>query len=144
MQMLDDMDRRLRNWAEVMLERTAGGGGVPTVDLQRPRVDCEARTGWDAPAVVPVSYAEAEVTHLGVQALPGALRAAVECWYLHPGGVRVRAARLAVSETTLRQRIGLAQRELSQWLADRAAAAQAERARVERLRAGVLRSVDLR
>lgn len=131
MRMLDDMNRRLLNWARYvwMMQsggRVAGGGGVEE------RVDGE---GWDAPTVVPTDDNEAEETHAGVMALPGELRAAVECWYLGAGGVKQKAHRLCVSETTLKERIGLAHRHLGQWLSDKALAARRQRERTEALQA---------
>lgn len=131
MRMLDDMDRRLRNWARYIWMmhsggRMAGGGAIEE------RVDGE---GWDAPTVVPTDDAEAEETQTGVMALPSELRAAAECWYLGTGGVRQKAQRLCVSETTLRERIGMAHRHLGQWLADKAQLARQQRERIEALKA---------
>lgn len=130
MRLLDDMNRRLLNWARYLWMMKAGGR-VATASMQD-RVDGE---GWDAPTVIPTNDAEAEETHAGVLALPSELRAAVECWYLGTGGVKHKASRLCVSETTLRDRIGLAHRHLGQWLADKALTAQRQRERMDALQA---------
>jgi hypothetical protein len=131
MRLLEDMDRRLQNWSRYVWMmhsggRVAGGGALEE------RVDGD---GWDAPTVVPTDDNEAEETNAGVLALPGALRAAVEVWYLGAGGVKAKAQRLCVSETTLRERVGLAHRHLGQWLADKALAARRQRERIEALQA---------
>jgi len=131
--MLPDMDRRLQNWARYLWMMQSGGRVAGGGELQE-RVDGE---GYDAPTIVPTDDNEAEETHSGVLTLPGDLRAAVECWYLGSGGVKDKTRRLCVSETTLRERIGMAHRRLGQWLADKALAARQQRERVEALQASV-------
>lgn len=128
MRMLPDIDRRLLNWARYIL-MMQGGGNMARVSTEE-RVDGE---GYDAPTVIPTNDHEAEETHAGVQTLRSELRAAVECWYLAPGGVSQKCRRLCVSETTLRERIGQAHRALAQWLSDKVQAARAQRERVEAL-----------
>ncbi len=129
MRMLPDMDRRLLNWARYVA-LMCDGGRVGRAGLEH-RVDGE---GWDAPTVIPTGDAEAEETGRGVMTLRSELRAATECWYLGAGGVAAKARRLCCSESTLRERVGLAHRELSQWLADQVLMARRERERVEALR----------
>lgn len=129
MRMLQDMDRRLLNWARYVA-LMCDGGRVGRAGTEH-RVD---GVGWDAPTVIPTGDAEAEETGRGVVTLRSELRAAVECWYLGAGGVAAKAQRLCCSESTLRERIGLAHRQLGQWLADKALAARRERERVEALR----------
>lgn len=124
----DEMDRRLRNWARYLWMMNAGGRFASA--SMEDRVDGE---GWDAPTVIPTDDAEAEETHAGVRALAGPQRAAVESWYLGNGTLRQKAARLCCSEWSLRERVSLAQRQLGQWLADKAEAAQRERERVRAL-----------
>lgn len=130
MRMLPDIDRRLLNWARYLWMMQSGGRVAGGGEIQE-RVD--NGDGWDAPAIVPTDDNEAEETHAGVLTLPSELRAAVECWYLAPGGVSQKCRRLCVSETTLRERIGQAHRALAQWLSDKVQAARAQRERVEAL-----------
>ena len=132
MRMDDDMDRRLQNWARYLHTMRDGGGDFARTSMAE-RVDGQ---GWDAPTVIPTNAAEAEETHAGVMQLPSELRAAAETWYLAGGGVAAKCRRLCISETTLRQRIGLAHRQLGQWLADKALQARRLRERVEALQAG--------
>jgi DNA-directed RNA polymerase specialized sigma24 family protein len=129
MKMDTEMDRRLLNWARHLLSLQAGAGGYSSASMGE-RVDGQ---GWDAPTVIPTSAAEADETHVAVMALASELRAAVESWYLGAGGVAQKCKRLCVSETTLRQRIGLAHRALGQWFADKALMARQQRERVEAL-----------
>lgn len=132
MRMLDDMDRRLRNWARWCWQLSAGGrpagGGATWLEE---RVDGE---GYDAPTVIPTFDAEAEETGKAVVAMPSELRAAVEAWYCGAGGVAQKCRRLCVSETTLRARVCRSHRWLGQWLADRKLTADRERERVEAAR----------
>lgn len=128
MRLLEDMDRRLLNWARYLWMMKAGGR-MAAPSLQA-RVDGE---GWDAPSVVPTNDAEAEETHTGVMAMPSEQRAAVESWYLGNGGVAVKARRLCISETTLRERVAMAHRKLNAWLMDKRQAADQERERNEKL-----------
>lgn len=135
MRLLEEMDRRLLNWARYLWMMKAGGR-MASPSLQA-RVDGE---GWDAPTVVPTNDAEAEETHAGVAAMPSEQRAAVESWYLGNGGVAAKARRLCIGETTLRERVGMAHRRLDAWLTDKRQAADRERARTEALqRAAVAR-----
>lgn len=128
MRMLEDMDRRLLNWARYIWMMKAGGRiASPSFEA---RVDGD---GWDAPSVVPTNDAEAEETHAGVMCMPSEQRAAVESWYLGNGGVAAKARRLCISETTLRERVGMAHRKLNCWLLDKRQAADMERERTEKL-----------
>lgn len=136
MRMLDDMDRRLRNWARWCWQLSAGGRPVSGRAWIEDRVDGE---GYDAPSVIPTSDAEAEETAKAVAAMPSELRAAVEAWYCGAGGVAQKCRRLCIGETTLRERIGRSHRWLGQWLADRKLTADRERERVEAARRGALR-----
>ena len=129
----DEWNRRLDNWARWVLASQGGGRmGAPSLEA---RVD---GAGWDAPTVVPTNDAEAAETARAVMALPSVQRAAVEAWYLAPGGIAQRAARVCCAVTTLRERVALAQCQLGQWLTERRQQATDERRRVERLqRSGI-------
>lgn len=140
-----EIDRRLRNWTTWRLAQLAGGrlGAASLAE----RVDC---SGWDAPTVIPTNDAEAEETQCYVVRLAGPLRYAVEAWYLHPGSVATRCAKVNASETEVRKRVALAQRQIGQWIQDRREAADRERQRLDVLRvsartaSGLLRSVGNR
>ena len=123
-----EMDRRLINWARWRVARHEGGH-IGTASLEM-RVDC---SGWDAPTVIPLLSAEAEETQALVMRLDDVNRKAVEVWYVHPGSVATRCAVVGASETVVRGRVGLAQRQIAQWLQDRRDASERERERVERM-----------
>ena len=126
MRLDDGWSRRLDNWARWRLARQQGGR-LPPQEMKE-RVD--RSDGWDAPAVIPTNDAEAAETEAGVMALPSVQRAAVEAFYLHPGGLAARALALCCSVTTMRERVALAHVMLGQWLYERRARMSAERARV--------------
>jgi DNA-directed RNA polymerase specialized sigma24 family protein len=121
-----DMDRRCQNWARYRL-----GSKIiaPTIEA---RVD---GSGWDAPTVIPTNQAEAEETERGIKSLEAVLQRALMAWYVDGGGLAQRARKCECSETTLRDRVGLAHRNLGQWLCDQANAQMRERVRVEALQA---------
>ena len=137
MRMLDDMDRRLQNWARWCWQLADGGRPASGHSWEEDRVDGE---GYDAPTVIPTSDAEAEETGKAVAAMPSELRAACEAWYRGSGGVQQKCKRLCISETTLRERIGRAHRWLAQWLSDRRLLADRERERVEAARSAAVRT----
>lgn len=128
---IEDIERRLLNWARWRCGLMRGGLGYASVDLGAERVD--GGGGYDAPAVIPTSDVEASETDQAVMSLPGELRRTVEVCYLDGGGVQRHAAKLACSESTIKARIWRAHRLLSAWYAGRAAAAREQRARVEAL-----------
>lgn len=128
MRMDTEMDRRLQNWARWRAFREGGGrtGGPSMGD----RVD---GAGWDAPTVISTNDAEAEETERGVMAMESVVRYATCTWYLTGGGVMQRCERAQCSETEMRRRVALGHLSLGQWLADKRAAADVERQRVEKL-----------
>ncbi|MES2959788.1 MAG: hypothetical protein V4792_16485 [Pseudomonadota bacterium] len=126
---IEDIERRLLNWARWTINRTGGVLGYAAAAMEE-RVDGE---GWDAQAVIPTVDCEASDTELAVQALDERLKATVQMVYLQGGGLRRKAERLCCSEATVHARIDEAHRKLSAWLADRAQRRQAERERVEQL-----------
>jgi len=126
---IEDIERRLLNWARWRIDRTGGVLGYAAATLEE-RVDGE---GWDAQAVIPTVDCEASDTELAVQVLEGRLKATVEMVYLQGGGMRRKAERLCCSEATVHARIDEAHRKLSTWFTDRQQQRQAERERVQRL-----------
>lgn len=127
---IEDIERRLLNWARWSAGMNAGGLGFATVDLT-------AEGGRDGyrEAVIPTSDCEAAETHQAVMALASELRATVEQVYLRGGGIAQKARRLGCSEATVYARVELAHRRIQTWLADLQAGRRAQRERVERLQA---------
>lgn len=125
---IDEIERRLLNWARWRIGQGSGGLGFARQDL-------DAQGGRDGyrDAVVPTFDCEAEETGRAVAALEGHLRATVECVYVAPGTMRRKVARLCVTEATVKARIWEAHRRISAWLSDRQRLARQERERVEKL-----------
>lgn len=126
---IEDIERRLLNWARWRLGATRSPLGYAQAQFGE-RVDGE---GWDAPAVIPTVDAEAAETDRAVGALDSRLRRTVEVAYLHGGGIARKLQMLACSRATLHARIDEAHRKLSGWFTDQHRQAQAERQRVEQL-----------
>lgn len=126
---IEDIERRLLNWARWRALMQDGGGNYARASLEE-RVDGQ---GYDAPTVIGTSDAEAEVTDHAVMALESHLRAAVEAHYLGNGTAERKARRLFVSLATLKLRIEAAHRAISSWLSDRARTQREQRLRVEML-----------
>ena len=120
MAIIEDIERRLLNWARWRVGQGSGGLGYASVKLMM-RVDGNQA----AEAVVPTIGPEAEETDRAVMALPSELRATVECWYLANGTLVMKAARLAVHPETLKRRRWEAQRVIRRWLSDQAEAKRA-------------------
>lgn len=127
---IEDIERRLLNWARWRALMADGGGRFARVTLGEERVDGE---GWDAPTVIGTDDAEAEVTEQAVMALPSPQRAAVEAHYLGTGTAARKAARLCIAVATMYQRVEVAHRSIARWLADRVQMQREQRARVEAL-----------
>lgn len=125
---IDDIERRLLNWARWRLGGTAGGLGFASVNLE---AALSARDD-SRQSVVPTSDAEAVDTDAAVLALDSALRRTVEVVYLSGGGMAGKARKLACSEATVYSRVGQAHWQIAAWLADLATRRRAERERVER------------
>lgn len=124
---IDDIERRLLNWARWKAGPSGGSMGY-------------ARTNWGADvgtslryrdAKIPTVDCEAEETDRAVTALPGELRATVVQVYLCPGPDEERAARLQCARVTMHARISRAHVVLQVWLSDLAGRRKAERERVE-------------
>jgi DNA-directed RNA polymerase specialized sigma24 family protein len=126
---IEDIERRLLNWARWRIDRTSGVLGYAAAPLAE-RVDGE---GWDAHALIPTVDCEASDTEVAVQALEGRLKATVEMVYVQGGGMRRKAERLCCSEATVHARIDEAHRKLSNWFTDRQQQREAERERVQQL-----------
>lgn len=127
-----DIERRLQNWGRWRASMGSTVGNFSGVDLTEERVD---GGGYDAPMVVPILEAEAQVTEAAVQALEPGHCAAVHAVYVAGGSMEKKAQRLGVSVPTVYARIDLAHRRISVWLAERATAQREQRYRVEALQA---------
>jgi hypothetical protein len=125
---IEEIERRLLNWARWRLGAGAGGLGYASV-----KMDAEAGRAGYREAVVPTVDCEAEETDQAVMALPSELRRTVEVVYLEGGCAAAKACRLAVAEPTVKARVWQAHRKLADWLRDREAGRRVQRARVEAL-----------
>lgn len=126
---IEDIERRLLNWARWRAGAGGGGLGYTSVDLTL------ANAGRDGylDATVPTLDVEAEETDRGLNELDYPLREAVYAGYLGGGSMKTKAQRLGCSEATLYARIDQAHYRLSSWLSGRAAAAREQRQRMEAL-----------
>ncbi len=125
---IEDIERRLLNWARWRAGANQGGLGYATLDYAS-----EAGQSGYREAVIPTVDCEAEETNQAVMALSSELRATVECFYLAGGGIAQKARRLCVSVPTVYQRVERAHVAIQSWLFDRQAAARRQRELVERL-----------
>lgn len=131
---IEDIERRLLNWARYWALMEGGGGNFASSDMTQERVD---GGGWDAPTVIGTNDAEAEETERAVQSLEPGLEAAVREYYLEGGSIKRRASSVGVSVATLYLRIEQAHRAISNWLSEQARARDEQRRRVEALRVSV-------
>ena len=125
---LEEIERRLLNWARWKCGPRIGGLGYASVNLTEwTRDDDEAK------AKIPTLDCEAEETDRAVLSLESELRATVEAVYLFGGGMRAKAERLCCSEATIKSRVWRAHRKIADWITEQQHARQRERERVERL-----------
>lgn len=129
------IEQRLQNWARWRLTRGSGVVGYAAVNLADPMLGVHREPYADAP--VPTNGIEAGETDSAVRALPGELRATVECYYLSPCTENEKLRRLCVAKRTMHDRVHRAQQLIAAHFTERQAAAGAERARVEALQASV-------
>lgn len=128
---LEDVERRLLNWARwVHMQGSDGALGYAEVRLGGDGVGQRAAY---REASIPVIECEAAETDQAVKALPGELRATVVTVYTASGTRTDHLRVLHISLSTLKARIGEAHRLMSRYFADRHTAAAVERARVEAL-----------
>jgi hypothetical protein len=123
---IEDIERRLQNWARWKLGAVHSGLGYAAMRWAGGVVTPGRRE-----SVIPTIDCEAEETDRAVQELEPRLRATVEVEYLQGCSLRRKAQQLACSEPAVKSRIWQAHRQLSHWLADKAQLARVERARVE-------------
>lgn len=125
---IEDIERRLQNWARWKLGATHSGLGYASM-----RWDGGIPTPGNRESVVPTIDCETEETDRAVMALESRLRATVEVEYLQGWSARRKAQHLACSEPPVKSRIWQAHRHLSHWLADKAQQARVERERVQQV-----------
>lgn len=129
---IDDIERRLENWARWRIGSTGieGYAGTGFGDW--------AGEGTSAyrEARIPTSAVEAELTDRAVTSLHQDLRHAVYVYYLQPEGYVKKALLLGCSVRVMYLRIEQAHIELQRWFDDYARQRQAERERVDRLQRG--------
>lgn len=127
---IEDIERRLQNWARWKLGAVHSGLGYASMSWAATPAGRGMRE-----SIIPTIDCEAEQTDRAVLALESRLRATVEVEYLQGWSLRRKAQQLACSEPTVKTRIWQAHRQLAHWLADKAQLAQAERVRVQALQA---------
>ncbi|MBQ0934637.1 hypothetical protein [Ideonella paludis] len=128
---IEDIDRRLHNWARWRLGMTVGGLGFASVDMASEGIHSTA----EDECRVPTNDIEAEETHRAVMALAGELRATVEEVYLRGGSVKRQAQRLCCAEVTVHARISKAHLSIQRWVAELHAQQRQQRATVEAMQA---------
>jgi hypothetical protein len=125
---IEEVHRRLMNWARWKRKDCMGGLGYARVQLN----GVPTRSAYRE-SIIPTSEGEAAETDDGLRLLSTDLQRAVEHTYLDGRSVRQAAGLLHCSPATVQQRVSQAHGLLHQWLIERQRASQAERARVEDL-----------
>jgi hypothetical protein len=130
---IEDIERRLLNWARWKLGETSGGLGYAAM-----RWTASPAGGGVRESIIPTNDCEAEETDRAVLVLESRLRATVEVVYLQGCSMRQKAQQLCCGEQAVKVRVWQAHAKLSKWLADKA-----ETSRVERMRLSGLRSASV-
>jgi hypothetical protein len=129
---IEDIERRLLNWARWHASMSSGSGQFARCDMTQERVD---GGGYDTPTPIPLNDAEATETERAVCSLDADLQGALRAVYLDGGPMRRKVQRLGVSEATVYARVELAHRRISAWLTDQTQISRQHRARAEALQA---------
>jgi DNA-directed RNA polymerase specialized sigma24 family protein len=125
---IEDIERRLLNWARWKCGPGVGGLGFSAVNLLGQEYSTRVRE-----AVIPTSDCEAEETDRAVKTLPQELQQALVVVYVQGGGRAQKARKLGCTEATVDARVWRAHALLQSQLAAMAAAARDQRRRVEEL-----------
>lgn len=134
MAMLDDIDRRLQQWARWKLGASSGGLGYASLNWE----SFGGRTGGEP--VIPTVAVEASADDDDVKRLPSELRRTVEVYYLGSTTSRVvLAGLLCCSTATVDARLTRAHRQLRDWFGERARRDAERTQEVRRQASGVLR-----
>lgn len=124
---LEDVERRLLNWARWRAGMGSGGMGYAGVHWG---AEGGTRAAYRE-ARIPTMDCEGEETDRAVRALPSDLRRTVEVHYVEVRSETDAMRRLACGRSTLHARIGRAHLLLQSWLANQRRLRDEERARVE-------------
>lgn len=111
---IEDIERRLLNWARWKLGGTSSGLGYATA-----RCWAVVVTPGYREAVIPTVACEAEETDRAVQSLASELRATLEVVYLMNEPMKRKIAYLCCCEATIKARIWRAHRMLVNFFSDR-------------------------
>lgn len=106
MAMIEEVDRRLHNWARWVSGGMAGGLGYASLDLTG------VRGGGADGAVIPTNAIEASATHDEVQRLSSELRRTVELYYQRTTSRAGLSLLLCCSVSTVDARLSRAHRQL--------------------------------
>ena len=127
---IEDVDRRLCNWARWSLGAGSGGLGFASSGL----VSGGGGGGYGyRDAVIPTVDCEAEETNRAVQSLDERLRLTLTEVYIGAGSMKRKAAGMGVSEAAVNLRVWDAHRRLAAWFSERQREIRSERQRVEML-----------
>ena len=132
---IEEIERRLLNWARWRLARGGGMLGYATVNLTDLADSDAGRDGYIT-ATIPISDVEASETEDAVSRLPSELKASVEIVYIGAGTMNEKCARLFIAIQTLKDRVQRAHRMLQDHFLAQHDKREAERQRVERLQRG--------
>ena len=125
---IEDIDRRLCNWARWSLGARSGGLGFASSSPARDGGGYGYRD-----AVIPTVDCEAEETNRAVQSLDERLRLTLTQVYIGAGSMKRKAGSMGVSEAAVNLRVWDAHRRLAAWFSERQREIRAERQRVESL-----------
>lgn len=129
MAMIEEMDRRLHNWARWLAGGMSGGLGYGRVSIwNNVRVDCAT----SAEAVIPTNAVEASETHADVEALPLVLRDTIRLYYTRTQSRAGLAVLLGCAVATVDARLTRAHRVLMDAHMDREEKRRAVREGYER------------
>jgi hypothetical protein len=126
---IEDVERRLLNWARWLIGGRSGGLGYATVSYGAVGADCSKVRE----SVIPTSEAEAVETDDAVKELATELQLVLAMHYRDGKSVAMISVESYCSVATVYNRLDRAHRLLDQTFSDRAEARRAERARVENL-----------
>lgn len=131
---IEDIERRLLNWARWKCGPGVGGLGFSAVNLLGHEYSSRVRE-----AVIPTVDCEAEETDRAVHALSAELQQTLEVVYVQGGGRAQKARTLGCTEATVDARLWRAHAQLQSQLSAMAAAQREQRARVEALQRQAVR-----
>lgn len=126
---IEDIDRRLCNWARWKLGAASGGLGFSSPGQAREGGGYGYRV-----AVIPTVDCEAEETDRAVQSLDERLRSTLIKVYVGAGSLKWKAVGLGIGEAAVHARVWDAHRKLAAWFTEKQNRARTERRRVESLR----------